>query len=115
MRKTIVRIDAEYGRGKNSLTRYFAPFYNVALWKTSGAPICNGLAAANAAVDIGKSNATSPLTFFGNDASFHNLAQTVFSLPAGNRVNSVVLPGVWRRSMGKILSPKGKFIGPQWH
>lgn len=110
--KITVRVDAEYGHGKNALTRFFAPFDNVSLWKTSGAPLVNGLAAANAALGIGKRNATTRLTFVGNDDTFHNFAQTVFSQPAANRVNSVVLPGDWAAFDSKNPFPvKASFSG----
>ena len=94
-RRTTVRLEAEYGRIVNSMSRFFAPFDNVSLWKASGSPLVAGLAAANAAVGIGKRNATPRLTFVGNDDSFHNFQQTVFSQPLATRVNSVFLPGDW--------------------
>jgi len=93
--KLTVRAEVEYGHVKNSLTRLYAPFDNVSLWRTSGSPIVNGLAAANAPLGIGKRAATTRLTFVGNDDTIRNFSQTVFSQPATNRVNSVVLPGDW--------------------
>lgn len=111
--KATLRIDAEYGHGKNTLTRLFAPFDNVSLWKTSGSPLVGGLAAANAALGIGKRNANTRVTFVGNDNSFHNFAQTVFSQPAANRVNSVVLPGDWAAFDAKNPFPEtASFSGP---
>lgn len=111
--KATLRIDAEYGHGKNTLTRYFAPFDNVSLWRTSGSPIVGGLAAANAALGIGKRNANTRLTYVGNDSSFHNFAQTVFSQPAADRVNSVILPADWAAFDAKNPFPEtASFSGP---
>ena len=108
-----LRVEAEYGHGKNTLTRYYAPFDNVSLWKASGSPLVAGLANANAAVGIGKRAANTRITFVGNDDTFHNFSQTVFSQPAANRVNSVVLPGDWAAIDPKNPFPeKASFAGP---
>lgn len=93
--KVTLRVEAEYGHVRNSLTRYFAPFDNVSLWKTRGSPTVTGLAAANAAMGIGKRNATTRVTYIGNDASFHNFAQTVFSQALTTRTSSVLMPEDW--------------------
>lgn len=111
--KVTLRVDAEYGHGKNTLTRLFAPFDNVSLWRTSGSPQVGGLAAASAAQGISKRNANTRVTFVGNDNSFHNFSQTVFSQPAANRVNSVVLPGDWAAFDAKNPFPEtASFSGP---
>lgn len=111
--KLTVRAEIEYGHVKNSLLRFYAPFDNVSLWRTSGSPIVNGLAAANAPLGIGKRAATTRLTFVGNDDTVRNFAQTVFSQPAANRVNSVVLPGDWAAFEPRAPFPQtASFSGP---
>jgi iron complex outermembrane receptor protein len=111
--KVTIRAEVEYGHVKNSLTRYYAPFDNVSLWRTSGSPLVNGLAAANAALGIGKRAATTRLTFVGNDDTVRNFSQTVFSQPAENRVNSVVLPGDWAAFESRAPFPQtASFSGP---
>ena len=98
---------------KNSLTRLYAPFDNVSLWRTSGSPIVNGLAAANTPLGIGKRAATTRLTFVGNDDTIRNFAQTVFSQPAANRSNSVILPGDWAAFEPRAPFPQtASFSGP---
>ena len=111
--KLTVRAEVEYGHVKNSLTRLYAPFDNVSLWRTSGSPIVNGLAAANTPLGIGKRAATTRLTFIGNDDTVRNFSQTVFSQPAANRVNSVVLPGDWAAFEPRAPFPQtASFSGP---
>lgn len=111
--KLTVRAEVEYGHVKNSLTRLYAPFDNVSLWRTSGSPIVNGLAAANASLGIGKRAATARLTFVGNDDTIRNFSQTVFSQPAANRVNSVVLPSDWAAFEPRAPFPQtAGFSGP---
>jgi iron complex outermembrane receptor protein len=111
--KLTVRAEVEYGHVKNSLTRLYAPFDNVSLWRTSGSPIVNGLAAANTPLGIGKRAATTRLTFVGNDDTVRNFSQTVFSQPAANRVNSVVLPGDWATFEPRTPFPQtASFSGP---
>jgi hypothetical protein len=111
--KLTVRAEVEYGHVKNSLTRFYAPSDNVSLWRTSGSPIVNGLAAANASLGIGKRAATTRLTFVGNDDTIRNFAQTVFSQPAANRSNSVILPGDWAAFEPRAPFPQtASFSGP---
>jgi iron complex outermembrane recepter protein len=108
-----VRVDAEYGHVKNTLSRFFAPFDNVALWKFSGSPLVGGLAAADNPRGIGKRNATQRVTFVGNDATLHNFQQTVFSLSGPARVNSVILPADWPAIAGDVPYPAtAAFSGP---
>jgi outer membrane receptor for monomeric catechols len=111
--KVTLRAEIEYGHVKNSLTRFYAPFDNVSLWRTGGSPVVGGLAAANAALGIGKRAATARLTFVGNDNTVRNFAQTVFSQPAASRVNSVVLPGDWAAFESRAPFPQtASFSGP---
>ncbi len=111
--KLTFRAEVEYGHVKNSLTRLYAPFDSVSLWRTSGSPIVNGLAAANTPLGIGKRAATTRLTFIGNDDTVRNFSQTVFSQPAANRVNSVVLPGDWAAFEPRAPFPQtASFSGP---
>jgi outer membrane receptor protein involved in Fe transport len=94
--KLTVRLDTEWGHGRNTLSRFFAPFDNVSLWRLSGSPLtASGTALADAARGIGRRAATNRITFVGNDGSFRNFAQTVFSQPLASRANSVVLGGDW--------------------
>jgi iron complex outermembrane receptor protein len=111
--KLTVRAEVEYGHVKNSLTRLYAPFDNVSLWRTSGSPIVHGLAAANTPLGIGKRAATTRLTFVGNDETIRNFSQTVFSQPAAHRGNSVVLPGDWAAFEPRAPFPQtASFSGP---
>lgn len=111
--KLTVRAEVEYGHVKNSLTRLYAPFDSASLWRTSGSPIVNGLAAANTPLGIGKRAATTRLTFIGNDDTVRNFSQTVFSQTAANRVNSVVLPGDWAAFEPRAPFPQtASFSGP---
>lgn len=89
------RVEGEYGHVRNTLTRLYAPFDNVSLWRQSGSPLVPGLANANAALGIGKRAVATRVTYVANDATFHNFQQTVFSQPLASRVNSVVLPDDW--------------------
>jgi hypothetical protein len=113
VRTISLRMEVEYGHGKSTLTRFYVPFDNVSLWKASGAPLVAGLANANALLGIGKRAVNTRLTFVGNDQTFHNFAQTVFSQPTAQRVNSVVLPGDWAAFDGKNPFPeRASFSGP---
>jgi len=94
-RTTTVRLDAEFGRISQSLGRTYAPFDNVSLWRARGSPLVPGLALADAAAGIGKRAVTQRVTLVGNDGSFRNFQQTVFSQPFANRANSVFLPADW--------------------
>lgn len=94
-RSTMLRLDAEFGRISTSLGRTYVPSDNVSLWKLSGAPLVPGLAAANPALGIGKRAVTPRLTLVGNDGSFRNFQQTVFSQATAARASSVLLPGDW--------------------
>jgi outer membrane receptor protein involved in Fe transport len=94
--KLTVRLDTEWGHGRNTLSRFYAPFDNVSLWKLSGSPlVAAGTAAADAARGIGRRAALTRITFVGNDGSWRNFSQTVFSQPLASRNNSVLLPGDW--------------------
>ncbi len=111
--KVTLRAEVEYGHVKNSLSRFYAPFDNVSLWRTSGSPLVGGLAAANAALGIGRRAATTRLTFVGNDDTVRNFAQTVFSQPLPTRNNSVVLPGDWATFESRAPFPQtASFSGP---
>jgi iron complex outermembrane receptor protein len=111
--KLTVRLEAEYGHVENTLSRFYAPFDNVSRWKLAGSPEVSGLAAANAALGIGKRNATQRVTFIGNDDTLHNFQQTVFSQPLANRVNSVILPGDWSWiAPGELYPQTAAFSGP---
>ncbi len=94
--KLTVRVDTEWGHGRNTLSRFYAPFDNVSLWKLSGAPLAAaGTAAADPTRGIGRRGALTRITFVGNDGSWRNFSQTVFSQPLPTRNNSVLLPGDW--------------------
>ncbi|MFM7750947.1 MAG: hypothetical protein ACKPB0_11110, partial [Opitutaceae bacterium] len=94
-RTTTLRLDAEFGRISQSLGRTYAPFDNVSLWRQRGSPLVPGMAAADATAGIGKRAATQRITLVGNDGSFRNFQQTVFSQPVATRANSVFLPADW--------------------
>ena len=91
-----VRVDTEWGHGRNTLSRFYAPFDNVSLWKLSGAPlVASGTAPADAARGIGRRGALTRVTYVANDNAWRNFSQTVFSQPLATRNNSVILPGDW--------------------
>lgn len=114
LQRTTVRFDAEFGKVRNSLMRIYAPFDNVSLWKLSGSPlVASGTGAGNMAVGIAKRAVAQRVTFIGNDSSFHNFQQTVFSQPMTSRVNSVFLPGDWDAVDSAVPYPtKASFSGP---
>jgi outer membrane receptor protein involved in Fe transport len=94
--KLTLRLDTEWGHGRNTLSRFYAPFDNVSLWRLSGSPlVASGTAAADTARGIGRRGALTRVTFVGNDGSWRNFSQTVFSQPIATRNNSVILPGDW--------------------
>ena len=94
-RAVTARLDAEFGRISTSLGRTYAPFDNVSLWKLNGSQLVPGLANANAALGIGKRATTPRMTLVGNDGTFRNFQQTVFSQATAARANSVLLPADW--------------------
>ena len=113
LRHTTVRLDAEYGRLSQSLGRTYAPFDNVSLWRLRGSPLVPGLAVADAAAGIGRRAATPRVTLVGNDGSFRNFQQTVFSQPTAARVNSVFLPADWAvMDPGTPWPRRASFAGP---
>jgi len=113
LKHTTVRVDAEYGRLSQSLGRTYAPFDNVSLWRLRGSPLVPGLAAADPVAGIGKRPATTRVTLVGNDGSFRNFQQTVFSQPTAARVNSVFLPADWAAmDAGSPWPRRASFAGP---
>lgn len=112
-RKTTIRAEAEWGDVTNTLTRNFAPFDNVSLWRLQGSPTVPGLAAANAALGINKRNATPRVTYIGNSASFQNFQQTVFSAPQVATNNTGITESFWETFDATNPYPKdANFGGP---
>lgn len=94
--KTTLRVEAEWGDLAGTLTRNFAALDNLSLWKLSGSPLVNGQAAANAAQGIGKYAAnTARITYVGNDGTYRNFQNSVFSQPQTSKNNSHLLASDW--------------------
>lgn len=113
-RNTSIRFEGEYGDVSNTLTRNYAPFDNVSLWKLSGSPtVASGIGAGNAALGYVKRNANKRVTYIGNDASFQNFQQTVFSQQPGTDNRHVLLPSDWAEFDDPATYPQeGSFSGP---
>lgn len=92
---TTIHAEAEWGSLSGTLTRNFAALDNVSQWKLSGATLVGGLAAANTGLGIGKYNNSARITYVGNDGTYRNFQQTVFSQPQASKNNSHLLEPDW--------------------
>jgi len=123
-KKLTLTFDSEYGKWDAPITRNFAPFDQVSLWRASGSPlVANGVLVASAAqkaIGINNRNATNPrLTLVGNDNTVRNFQGTAISLPlarTANAVNSTLFPDVWAGFDSANPYPlKANFSGPGGH
>lgn len=117
--KLSLSLDTEYGKWAVPISRYFAPFDMVSLWKQNGSPeVANGVLAATAAqraMGIGNRNANNQrITLVGNDNTFRNFQGTAISLPiapTANASSNTLTPDLWTSVAGSDPYPSEANFG----